>query len=127
MKPEDTEQPNKTTCSNPVCRLAFNFALVLSIVFIVFEVLCYDKELHQSQLIPFYIVRLVYYCVLLLATVIGAVLVGIKSSLQESQVIIPYLVFNANHNFFCKHITFYRPRSLHLLTSLPTHYYISYT
>ena len=72
------------TASTQQCVFAFNLAIVCSLFLILLEGLCYDQALNEALELSFYIVRIVYYCVLLAATATGAALVSIKLPSQVS-------------------------------------------
>ena len=81
----DGERPLRQVQPSTLRRIiTFNIAIAFSIILIVLEALCYDVDIHQDQLIPFYGVRLGYYCVLVIFSIAGAVLICCKKPVENA-------------------------------------------
>lgn len=67
------------------CVFAFNSAIILSLVLITLEAICYDVQLHAALELYFYSARLVYYSLLLAATVTAAVIASRRVTQKVSE------------------------------------------
>ena len=86
----DQNSPNQNSSnqdsSRSPCVFAFDLAIFSSLSLILLEALCYFSELQKYLELSFYIVRLVYYCLLLSSTVAGAILLNLNLPFQVSTV-----------------------------------------